>query len=425
MLLMRAERILIKPAHKNYARFLYACGQSRKVFNVANYEIRQAFFNGEILSWQTADKMIKLHFAEHYNSLPNAASQTIIKTLGKDWKSFFKALQSWKKNPSAFKARPKPPYYAKKLKTYIHSFQSMQCIDNYIHFPKKLGIEPIQIKCCDNQSIQEKDKDKHIIKEIRFVPHGQCFWLEVVFDENKALKDNKNDALLSKERAIAIDYGVDNFLTIVSNVVELKPLLIKGKVIKSINQRYNKKKAYYQSQGNKAMIKKLSVKRFCQLNDAFHKISHQLLNYCLKNDIGTVVIGKNNGWKQSINIGKVNNQKFVNIPYNNMTQKLKYKLEAYGIDVIEQEESYTSKSDALVCDNLPVYGGKKVDKENKQQKHKFLGKRIKRGLYQSSCGKLINADVNGAINILRKVIGDGFVKDLANKGFVFNPITWH
>jgi putative transposase len=419
---MRTERILIKPDHKNHASFRYACGQANKVSNLANYQIRQAFFNGEILSWASADKIIKLHFEEHYSSIPNAASQAIIKRLGKDWKSFFKALQSWKKNPNKFKARPKPPKRGYKLKTYTHPFQSMQCIDNEIHFPKKLNILPIKVRCCENQALREKDKAKHIIKEIRFVPHGHCFWLEVVHDEHKALKTNKMDVLLNKDRALAIDYGVNNFLTIVTNVVELNPLLINGKVIKSINQRYNKKKAYYQSQGNKAMIEKLGVRRFCQLTDIFHKISHQLLNYCLLNDIGTVVIGKNDGWKQDINIGKVNNQTFVNIPYNSMTQKIKYKLEEFGIDVIEQEESYTSKSDALVCDSLPTYG---VKKEEKKQKHTFKGKRVKRGLYQSSIGKLINADVNGALNILRKVIGDGFIVNLANKGFVFNPVKGH
>ena len=413
---MRTERILIKPAHPDYASVRHACATSRKIFNSANYYIRQAFFNGEIISWQQADKYIKLHFKNHYSAIPNAASQTIIKTLGKDWKSFFNGLKQWKKQPNLFHARPKLPNYGKKLKTYIQPFQALRCNEGRIEFPKKLNINPIKVRCCNNQDIQEKDPNKHIIKEIRFVPHGQCFWIEVVYDETKVQPDVASNVLLDKSRVIAIDYGIDNFLTIVSNAVELKPLLVKGKVIKSINQRYNKRKAYYQSQNNTAMIHKLSVNRFCQLNDFFHKVSHKLLNYCLTNDIGKVIIGKNKGWRQHINIGKSNNQTFTQIPYNAMTDKLRYKLAVYGIEVVEQEESYTSKSDALALDILPQYDG--------QTKYRFKGKRKKRGLYQSSTGKLINADVNGAMNILRKVIGDGFVKDLADKGFVFNPINW-
>lgn len=137
-----------------------------------------------------------------------------------------------------------------------------------------------------------------------------------------------------------------------------------------------------------------------------------------KYNIGRIVIGKNAQWKNEINIGKVNNQKFTAIPHNALIEKITYKLAAYGIDIEVKEESYTSKSDALACDILPKY------EKGNNGNYTFKGKRIKRGLYHSSIGKLINADVNGAINILRKAIGDGFVKDLINKGFVFNPVTW-
>jgi putative transposase len=414
---MKTERILIKPSNKAFLPIKMACINTCKIYNSANYQMRQAFFNGEKIKWSSADKIIKLKQEKLYSSIPNAASQAIIKKLGDDWNSFFKALKSFKKSPSKFKKRPKPPKYSDKIKSYTQPFQALKCIDNYIHFPKKMGINPIKTMHCENQDIQEKDKKRKIISEIRFIPHGHCFWLEIVYDQNVKEKKEKK-VLLDKERVIGIDLGINNLLTIVSNVESLTPLLVKGKVIKSINQRYNKKKAYYQAQKNTAMIEKLSVKRFCQLSDFFHKVSHNLLQYCLKNNLGKVIIGKNDQWKNKINIGKVNNQKFTNIPYNSLIEKIKYKLENYGIEVIENEESYTSKSDALVCDILPKYT------EKQTKKHTFLGKRLKRGLYLSSNKKLINADVNGAINILRKVIGDGFVKILANKGYVYNPVIW-
>jgi putative transposase len=166
---------------------------------------------------------------------------------------------------------------------------------------------------------------------------------------------------------------------------------------------------------NKSMVEKIGLNRYLKLQDYMHKASNQVIQYCLKNDIGKIVIGKNKDWKQNINIGKVNNQKFVNIPFESLISKIEYKAKNHNIEVILQEESYTSKSDALALDNLPKYN----KKDNK--KHSFLGKRVKRGLYQSSIGKLINADINGAINILRKAIGDGFVQNLVNKGYVFNP----
>lgn len=415
---MKTERILIKPSHQAHKSMRLLCFKNSKIFNTANYYIRQSFFNGEITKWNMADKMVNFHHKNLYESIPNAASQAMIKKLGDDWKGFFAALKSYNKTPKKFKKRPKPPSYNKKsLKTFIHPFQSMQCIDGYIHFPKKMNINPIKVRCCDNQPIQEKNINKKIISEVRIVPHGECFWLEVIYDDSINGLNHKN-VLLDKSRMLGIDLGINNLLTIVSNVPTLKPLLIKGKVIKSINQRYNKRKAYYQAKNNTAMINRISVKRFCQINDYFHKVSNQLLQYCLTNNIGRVVIGKNTQWKNEINIGKVNNQKFVFIPHNALIQKITYKLNNYGIDVKDNEESYTSKSDALACDHLPIY------KEGESGKYRFKGKRIKRGLYRSSIGKLINADVNGAINILRKVIGDGFVKDLINKGFVFNPVTW-
>ena len=324
------------------------------------------------------------------------------------------SIKHWKiikNHPKNTKKRPKPPAYSKNLKTYIQLGQNFKVLDGFLHFPKMLDMKPMKFL-----NIEDKKSGKNgKLKEVRFVPHGHCFWVEVVYDDVKKEENKQKDIILNKENYISIDLGIDNLLTIISNVDTVKPSLIKGKIIKSINQRYNKKKAYFQSQNNKSMVDKIGMQRYLKMQDYMHKASNKVIEYCLKNDIGSIVIGKNNNWKDEINIGRVNNQKFVSIPFESLIKKIEYKAKNHNIEVKIQEESYTSKSDALALDILPKY--KKYSKE----KHVFLGKRKKRGLYQSSIGKLINADINGAINILRKVIGDGFVENLANKGLVFNP----
>lgn len=412
--MLLTERLLLKPNHENYKIIKQSCCISKSIYNEANYIFRQEFFSGNFMKWNDVDKMVKIK-SNNYYKIPSAASQAIIKRLGKNWKSFFNANKDWKKNPKKYKSKPKPPTYSKNNQVYVQPFQSLECIDGLIHFPKKLELNPIKILNGKNQKKLEK---KARLKEVRFVPHGHCFWLEVIYDNDINIDNeniNKKDIKLNTDNVLSIDIGINNLLAMITNIDVLPPLLYKGNIIKSINQRFNKSKAYYQSKGNMTMINKLSIKRYCQINDYFHKASNFVIKHCLNNDIGRIVIGKNKDWKQDINIGKVNNQKFVSIPFNNLISQIEYKARLVNIQVDIQEESYTSKSDALALDILPVY------KKNSENKYSFLGKRTKRGLYTSSIGKTINADINGAINILRKVIGDDFVKNLANKGFVFNP----
>lgn len=410
------ERLLIKPKNENYRQIKQACILSKSLYNEANYLFRQSFFDENLLHWVQVDKILKRR-SRNYNALPAAAAQALLRQMGDNWNSFWKANEDWKVNPHKYKSRPRIASYSKKLKTFLHPFQSMQCKDGEIIFPKKMNMSNVNIKNGENQAIREKNAR---LKQVRFVPHGHCFWLEVIYDNDISVKHEtikKKDIKLNSDNVLGIDLGINNLLTMVTNIDALPPLLYKGKVIKTINQRFNKSKAYYQSKGNAAMIEKLSIKRFCQINDYFHKASNFVINYCLENDIGRIVIGKNNGWKQDINIGKVNNQKFVFIPFERLISQIEYKAKLVNIQVDINEESFTSKSDALALDILPVY------KKNNPKKHEFLGRRVKRGLYKSSIGKTINADVNGAINILRKVIGDDFVKNLTNRGFVFNPET--
>lgn len=184
------------------------------------------------------------------------------------------------------------------------------------------------------------------------------------------------------------------------------PLLFKGKQIKSVNQRYNKQTAHFTSilrSGKKPLegpftskrLQRIANKRNNQVKDIMHKASTKFIEACVRRKIDVIVIGHNQLWKQNIEMGKINNQNFVQIPYSMLISMITYKAEDKGIKVIEQEESYTSKASALDFDEIPVY-------QDGKERIPFSGKRIHRGLYRSGTGIIINADINGASNILRK-----------------------
>ena len=194
-----------------------------------------------------------------------------------------------------------------------------------------------------------------------------------------------------------------------------KPILFNGKQIKSKNQYFNKeisklKSKLTNNQKSSKQIKNLYIKRNNQLTDIFHKLSRIIVNKLVNNKIGNLVVGYNKGWKDSINLGTRNNQTFVSISYEKLLNYLKYKCEMIGIKLIITEESYTSKCDSLSLESI-------------EQHENYIGKRIKRGLFQSLTGRLINADVNGSINIMRKVVGDSeIISKIINSGWLFQPI---
>lgn len=217
---------------------------------------------------------------------------------------------------------------------------------------------------------------------------------------------------MNKSNVLSIDLGLNNLCTCISNVGE-KPFIVNGKAIKSFNQLYNKKKAKLMSfvgdKGTSKQLRWLNNRRNLWIEDKIHKISRHIVDYCIKHDIGNIVIGLNKGWKQNIDLGKKTNQKFVEIPFSKLIDKITYKAKLVGINVQITEESYTSKVDHLAFEAL--------------RKHDiYLGKRKKRGLFQSSTNRLLNADVNGAIGIGRKVFGDSYVNKIIDSGLAFNPV---
>lgn len=373
------------------------CHLSKNLYNYANYLIRQEFITNKKLlnEYELTGQLAKEKQIDYY-ALPPQTSQQIIKLLFRNWKSFFKTNKEYKNNPNKFLGRPKLPKYKDKNGMNIVVFTNQQCKlkDGFVVFPKKANINPIKTKV-DN------------VQQVRIIPQATCFVVEIVYK-----KENVQLSNLKEENVLSIDLGVSNLAACVNNVGN-QPFIINGKILKSINQFYNKEKARLQSfiggKGTSNRIERLTFKRNNKVNDYLHKTSAFIINYCVKYDIGTIIIGHNKEWKNESKMGKQNNQNFVQIPFNKLIQQLQYKGEELGIKVIITEESYTSKVDHFAFEEM---------------KHQeiYLGKRIKRGLFQSSTGCLLNADVNGAIGIGRKVIGDSFVREIINRGFVLNPI---
>ena len=381
--------------------------KSKNLYNYANYLIRQYFFEtGKLLKEFELTTQLAKDNQIDYRDMPTAQSaQQTIKLLFKNWKSFFKAIKDYKKNPSKYKGRPKLPKYKDKKGHNIVVFTNQNCKiktdekgENYVYFPKKTGLEPIKTKIEGN------------LKQVRIIPQATCFIVEIVYEKEfqKVVEENN--------RVLSIDLGLNNLVTTFNNIGE-KPFIVRGKIIKSINQYYNKKKAklmsYIGDKGTSNQIKKLTLKRNNKINDYLHKTSKIIIDYCLLNDISKIVIGNNKDWKQNINIGKKNNQNFVSIPFEKLITQIEYKAEEVGIEVLTTEESYTSKIDHLA-------------KEELKKQENYLGKRVKRGLFKSSTGRFINADVNGAIGIFRKVVPDLFnqwLDTVGNRGFASNPVV--
>lgn len=395
----RVERHII---NKNNTMWEYCdelCFKSKNLYNYANYIQRQLFSNDKpIMKYK--DLTFELKHSEPFKDLGSNSAQHTLKMLDKSWKSFFVIVKDYTKNPSKYLGKPKLPGYKNKNGRHIcvlTNWQS-QIKDGYLYFAFK------PLKPCNNL-IKTKINGKHM--QTRIVPKGSCYVLEIVYEtEVPELKEQNN-------RIIGIDLGVDNLATLTNNV-GVKPIVINGKVIKSINQYYNKKKSIFQSNLKKRhnknwsnKLQKLQDKRDDKIDYYLHCSSKSIINYCEGLDIDTIVIGLNKTWKQESKLVSKANQNFISIPYDKLINQIKYKAENLGINVIITEESYTSGCSFL--DNEEI-GKDTYDKS----------RRIYRGLFKSNQGKLINSDVNGSYNIIRKAFPKAFADGI--EGVDLHPI---
>jgi IS605 OrfB family transposase len=289
-------------------------------------------------------------------------------------------LTAYKKNPNSFIKKPKPPHYKERLAQVIFYNETIK------RKPLKQGIITPTNGCF---SIKSNRKFKQVI----ITPKKFGFVIDVQYEQEVPHK-------VSDKNICCIDIGLNNLAAITSD--QFSPILVNGRIVKSINQWFNK----YPSKWN-------GNKRHWRLENYFHHVSKYVIELCCKHKIGTIIIGKNNGWKQEMNLGKKTNQNFQYVPFYRLMEKIKYKATIAGIRIIFTEESYTSKASFLDHDLLPVY--------EEGVSHNFSGKRVKRGLYKSST-KFIHSDVNGSLNIGRKVIGDKVYETFLDRSIAAMPV---
>jgi len=316
-----------------------------------------------------------------------------MKVVDRNFKSFFELINKAKQCDYKF-SNIKLPHYLPKDGYFMLIIPRFTVKDGYFTVPmsnafkKEFGTVNLPFP---------KNLDKEQVKEIRIIPKHNCKFFEIDFvyiQEQQTMQLNPNNAL-------GIDLGLDNLATCVTNTGA--SFIVDGKKLKSINQWYNKENARLQSIKDKQGIKgltnrqyRLLTKRNNRVNYYMNKTARIIVNYCIQNNIGNIVVGYNLDWKRNINIGSCNNQNFAQIPHGNLRVKIKSLCERYGINYVEQEESYTSQADFFANDTLPVYNA------DNPQEYNFSGKRISRGQYRTYQGTIINADCNGALNILRK-----------------------
>ncbi|WP_028775567.1 RNA-guided endonuclease InsQ/TnpB family protein [Shimazuella kribbensis] len=344
------------------------------------------------ISYPFLDSLFKVMAQNDYRSLPTQTSQWVMKTVFQNWKSYFCSLQTYKKDPSVFRGRPKIPKYSRSNQKEV-LFTNQDCAvkaNKFLKFPKtkkQLNIGKLGVT-------------EGRLKQVRILPKYGQYIVEIVVEVSLEFQERTETNCL-----MSIDLGIDNLATTVTNTGSA-PLLVKGKHVKSINQYYNKRKAYYLSrlrQGKQPnegpytskRLERIHQKRHQKLKDIFHKASSHIVNLAVLEKVDAIIIGRNKDWKQASHLGKRNNQSFVHIPHQRLIRMIEYKAMEKGIQVRTMEESYTSKASFLDHDEIPTYG----ESDTKQL---FSGKRIKRGLYQTKQGKRLNADVNGAANILKK-----------------------
>lgn len=394
------EKHVINRQHQFWKDCDQLAFKSKDLYNAANYIQRQYFFDtGKYYTLPSLYHLIKNH--EAYRALPTKVSKQICKVLVLAWTGFIGAMKAWKKDPSKFLGKPKIPNYKHKtdgrnVVIYHKESVSIPGLRKGLVILSQCGIQI----CTKTQTVDC----------VRIVPQKTCYVIEVVYTQE--MPDQRNGY------TAAIDLGLSNLMTATSNNPGIKPLIVNGKPLKAINQLFNKRKA--KAQSNNAIRQSLDLvhKRNNRVYNYLHTASRRVINWCLANSISQLIVGKNDGWKQEINIGKSNNQQFTAIPHARLIQMLEYKGALAGIKVITTEEAYTSKASALDGDALPKYG---------KATPSFSGKRIKRGLYRSGTGRLINADVNGSLNIGRKVIAD-FMKGIEGLPFipvVVDPLRMH
>ena len=378
---------------EDYKSIKELCHIAKNLTNQAIYNVRQYYFTkGEYLNYQKNYALLKT--SDNYKLLNSNMAQQVLKEVDGSFKSFFGLLKLAKKGKYAFKDCKLPNYLPKDgYATLVIGFVRLNGNKLMLPFSNAYRKTHNNVEITIPPILLDKK-----VKEIRIIPKANARFFEIQYIyEAECIQRN-----LNTNNALALDLGINNLITAVSS--KGNSFIIDGRRLKSINQWHNKQNACLQSIKDKQKFsckltnrqKANTCKRNNRVNDYMSKTARKIIDYCISHDIGTLVVGYNEAFQRNSNIGKTNNQNFVNIPYGQLRSKLEYLCELNGIVFVKQEESYTSKSSFWDKDEIPVY------KEDNTKKYAFSGKRIHRGMYQCANGKCFNADVNGALNILRK-----------------------
>ena len=398
----RTDRIYVTENHELYAYLDDFAHKAKYLRNAALFRVRNAFtahnktaltanekeVQGELalLKGQKSYYVLGKGVVEHvfritnnpdfFSGLPMQTAQHVIRQVCTDFKGWLASLKKYRKDHSGYTGKPKMPGYCRNdTASYLFTNQDAVIYDGKLKLPRTKIRIPVR-------------RRHGRLMEVKVKPVSGGYELLLVYQVKAA-------SVQSGKHAAAVDFGVDNTMAVVSDTG--KSILFKGRFIKSVNQYFMKKKAErisLMSKGKETTervwskyLDRLSAYRTSYIRDCFHKMNRKLLVWCQRNDIGCLVLGSNAFWKQNSSIGTVNNQNFVSIPFEMLKSMIELKACEYGVTVVRNEESYTSKASFLDSD---------------ETKHHFSGKRIQRGLYRSSDGTVLNADINGAANILRK-----------------------
>lgn len=385
----RVEQQIIRKNNSIYNIVDQYCFYSKNVYNQANYIIRQEFINNNNkLSAYDVQKLMQP--MDCYKECGSQSAQKTIQLVDKMWKSYFKAIKDWKKNQSKYLGMPRLPKYLPKDGRQVFMIKNIQCSLNNGQF--RIAFKPFGGYTVNTHAVGK-------LMQCRFVPKSDYYVMEIVYEIE--VPDVEEERI----RICSIDLGTENLVTMVNNV-GLQPVVIKGGVIKSINQFYNKRKAEMQSQLKKETgrdwsknLQKLTDKRYEKIKYLMHCASKKVVDYCVENEIDTLIIGLNKKWKQE----NENKQNFTYIPFDMLVKQIQSKCEEYGIEVVMTEEAYTSGTSFL-------------DKESPVKENYNKERRIHRGLFIANNGKTINADVNGAYQIMKKVVPDVFDEGIEGVG---------
>ena len=399
---------------EEYSILRETCQYSNNLYNVALYNIRQYYFQDKkFLKYEENYHVCKEN--ENYGLLQAGVSQQTLKVADRSFKSFFNLIKKAKSGEYRFKDIKMPRYREKGgMFNLILSTNAINIKNGFLTVPMSRKFSKLhggrQVRIPFPERLENKT-----IKEVRICPiyHGRYFKIQYCYLQEEEPQD------VSVDNVLAIDIGLENLAACVTNTGTA--FIMDGRKLKSINQYWNKQKAYYQGIADKQRQKKthrlnaLARKRNNRTQDYIRKVARYIINYCIEHHIGTVVCGYNGDFKRSMNLGKITNQQFTQISFGSLRETLEGLCGRYGMRYIGQEESYTTKASCLDLDDIPVYN------PGQPYTGAFSGKRVHRGLYQFADDRIANADVNGAANILRKSKQNFDFEELC-KGLLGSPL---